>query len=209
MAGIFHKRARLAFLTLGALGAAAAQQPDVPEGIDLSADSFEYDGSTNRIRFRGFRLSQGDLSIEAEEASSTSLESEHSDYLLAGNVRFAVGAAQILSEQAEFSRRGDRLSALELRGSPATFEDRSPTRPDVAAGGANRIVYDAAGGTLSLLDDAWLRLGANEVTGCDLIYDIVAGTFRSGSTECDQPFRIRIARPPEQSRADDPPPDSP
>lgn len=208
MAASFHSRGAVALLALAAAGA-AAQPPVAPEGIDLEAETFEYDGGTSRVNFRGLRLSQGDLRIAADRAVSNSLESDTSEWELEGNVRITIDTATVESDSAHFTMRGNVLSVLDLEGRPATFEDRSPARADVAAGGASRIRYDDSEGTLSLLDDAWLRVGANEITGCDLIFNVDEGTYRSGSAECDQPFRIRILRPSEEAPADDPPPESP
>lgn len=201
-------RAALAALAACTAGIAAAQSVATPDGVDLSADEVAYDGSTSRVEFQGLRLSQGDLRIAAQEATSTSLESENSEWTLR-DVRIEVGTARLTSDRARFSMRDNALTSVELTGEPARFEDPSPPGAEAASGGADRITYDDTARTVSLLDDAWLRVGANEVTGCDLVYDVDEGTFRSGSTECDQPFRIRIARPPEENRADEDPPESP
>ncbi|MBN1237532.1 MAG: hypothetical protein JXB36_03470 [Gammaproteobacteria bacterium] len=199
----------LAALAACSLGVAAAQTPAAPEGLDLSAEEVAYDGGTSRVAFEGLTLRQGDMLIAADHATSTSLESEYSEWTLSGDVRIEVGSARLTSDEAHFTMQDNVLSQLELIGSPATFEDPSPQGAEAASGGANRISYDDAGRSVSLLDDAWLRVGANEVTGCDLVYDVDEGTFRSGSTECDQPFRIRIARPPEENRTEEAPPESP
>lgn len=204
MADFFRNRlghAFLGFVAAGCVGPAAAQPPAVPEGVDLAMDSFAYEGGTSRVNIRGLRLSQGDLNVEAEEATSSALDSGQSEWELRGDVRISLGTAQIESEQARFSIRNGELTTFELIGDPATFEDLDAPEGEAARGGANRLYLDNAARTLSLTEDAWLSVGASEVTGCDLIYDVDAGTFMSGSTQCDQPFRIRMSRPPEDTAA--------
>jgi hypothetical protein len=46
---------------------------------------------------------------------------------------------------------------------------------------------------LSLTDDAWLRIGANEIMSCDLVFDLDAETFSSGATDCGERVRIKPA----------------
>lgn len=198
-------RAFLAGLAACACGTAAAQPLAGPEGVDLSADEVVYDGSTSRVEFAKLELRQGDMLIAADEATSTL---EYSEWVLTGDVRIEVGSARLTSDEARFTMQDNVLSALELTGDPAMFEDPRPAGTEAASGGAQRITYDDAARTVGLLTDAWLRVGANEVTGCDLIYNVDEGTFRSGSTECEQPFRIRIARP-QDGGTDEEPPESP
>lgn len=198
--------AAAAAVLIAVAGTAAGQQIEMPEGGDLVADSFSYEGGTSNVNFEGLRLSQGDLALQADEATSSNFGEEVSEWQLRGDVQITVGTTRIEGSAASFTLTSGELSALELRGDPAVFEDLEPPRSEVAKGGADLVTYDSGAGTLSLLGNAWLQVGANnEWTGCDLIYDINAGTFMSGSTDCDQPFRIRIAPPPEESAAEDSP----
>jgi lipopolysaccharide transport protein LptA len=203
MAGLF-RNALLGLAPVFGLATAAFCQMTTPDGIDIAFDTFAYDGGTSRVEFSGLQMTQGDLRLEADRASSSSLDFERSEWRLTGNVSIEIGATRISSDEARFSIRNNELTLFELLGQPATFEDLDPSSTRVATGGANRLNYDNVERTLSLREDAWLRVGSNEVTGCDLIYDVDAGTFMSGSTECDQPFRIRISRPAEDTAADPP-----
>ncbi|HEX7081039.1 MAG TPA: LptA/OstA family protein [Gammaproteobacteria bacterium] len=204
MAAFSRKLGTLLLVALAGLGAGWAQEPLVPAGSDLVVefDNFTYHGDTSRVDFTGLRLSQGDITVEADSGSANELNYERSEWRLSGNVRIAGGAVRLEGSSAVFSIREKQLQQLELRGDPATFEEVEAGESGGAKGTASRIVYDAAGGRLSLLENAWLSLGSNEIAGCDLIYDIDEETFRSGSTECDRQFRITVS-PAENEDADD------
>ena len=203
MAALFRKALSLLLPVLGAVASAAGQAP--ADGLDVEFDTFAYDGGTSKVEFRGLRLSQGDLRLTADEGTSSSLDFEEGAWELRGDVHITVGSVRISSDEARFTSRNNELTTFDLRGQPATFEDLDPPSAEVATGGADRIFYDHTERTLSLTDNAWLRVGANdELTGCHWIYDVDAGTFMSGSNDCDQPFRIRITRPAEDADTDPP-----
>lgn len=194
---------------IGAAGMAGGQQTSVSSRIEVSAeDGVTYDASTSRVEFRGFRLSAGEIRIEAVRAVASTFDLEESDWQLDGNVRITVGSVEIEGDSSRFAIRDGELSRFELAGEPATFTDLSTSGSRRASGGASRLLFDTAEQQLSLTENAWLSVGSNEVIGCDLIYDLDAQpgepTFRSGSAECDQPFRIRIS-PVEDEGADSAP----
>lgn len=161
-----------------------AQQLAAPPGIGLSADSVSYDGGTSRAEFRGLEISQDDLRIAADHATVDSLDFKRSEWQLRGDVRISVGTTKIASDEALLQIRNDELATVELRGDPATFEDTAPVHAEAVEGRANRLFFDRTKRTLSLTDDAWLRIGANEIKSCDLIFDLDAETFSSGTMDC-------------------------
>ena len=195
---VFGRKLLFSFaLATGIAVAPAAQEVAPPVGIDLSADSLGYQGGSNRVVFAGFQLSEGDKTIEADTASASEYDFEQSEWELSGDVRMSVGPVRLESNTARFRFLDNQLQQIELQGEPAMFERPDPADSRRASGGANRIFYDEVERRLSLIGNAWLSVGSNEVVGCDLVYDIDASgdelTFWSGSTECDERFRIRIS----------------
>jgi lipopolysaccharide transport protein LptA len=179
---------------LSALAAAAgAQSLAAPPGIELSAETFSYDGGTSRVVFQGLKISQKDLSVAADRATVDALDFKRSTWQLRGNVQISVGTAKIASDEALLQVRNNELATVELRGDPATFEDTAPAHAEAVEGHANRLFFDTSKRTLSLTDNAWLRLGANEIMSCDLIFDLDAETFSSGTTDCGERVRIKPA----------------
>lgn len=172
------------------VGTAFAQNGEV---VDIIVrENLSYVGNTGRVDVAGLVITQGDLKIEADKGSASRLDTERSEWRLEGNVRISVRSVRIAGDEAEFSLRDNRLEHFELRGGPATFEDLEPHRAGQARGAAERVTYDVNDEVIGLRGEAEGAVGQNIVVGCDLLYDIGEKTFRSGSSECDRPFQIRI-----------------
>ena len=77
---------RLIALLLLMPGLAAAQAGDLRLPISLDADSTNYDGKSSMLVFRGLRLSQGSIGIEADEGRATKLDFQDSVWRFKGNV---------------------------------------------------------------------------------------------------------------------------
>lgn len=184
-------RLLLGLVALTYLGSAAGQNGE-PEEILFSFGNFSYVGNTSRADVTDLEISQGDLKVQADKGSANRFDFERSEWRLEGNVRIAIGSVRIAGDVAEFAARNNRLEHFELEGSPATFEDLEPHNSGRAHGAAERLTYDSLDAVIGLRGEAELAVGQNVVHGCDLIYDIDEETFRSGSTECERPFRIRI-----------------
>src|SRR5690606_26027172 len=102
-------------------------------------------------------------------------------------------------DSAQFVARDERLERFELRGTPAKFEDLTRGGPEQAFGEAERLVYDAGEGIVSLNGEARIVLGPYAYVGCDLIYEIAAQAARSGSSECEQRLQMIRTSPSEDA----------
>lgn len=173
-----------------ALNAAAAQ--DEPQPISLDAESSVFDRQTNRVEFRRLTISQGDMSIRADEASATGLDFEEGEWQFSGNVSFTLESARINADSAVMTFVDNDLQTAELIGNPATLEDIGDPDVDPVRGGASRLVYDNAAQVMRMLDGAWFASGQNEFRGCDLIYDLEQEKLTSGSSDCGEPVVITI-----------------
>ncbi|HEU4619328.1 MAG TPA: LptA/OstA family protein [Gammaproteobacteria bacterium] len=194
------ERALAALLFVTAAAPIAAQQVATPPGMDLSASFVSYDGGTSRVEFRGLKLSQNDVSIAADSATADTLDFKRSTWTLRGDVRISVATAQISSDEAVLTVRNNKFATIEVRGDPARFEESASARGEKVEGHANRLFFDGAKRTLNLTGDAWLKMGANEIRSCDLIFDLNAQTFSSGATDCgENGVRITTGQP-QQSR---------
>ena len=77
----------IAIVSLCLLNAAVtAQEEDLRLPISLDADSTDYDGKSSMLMFRGLRLSQGNLGIQADEGRASKLDFEDSVWHFSGNV---------------------------------------------------------------------------------------------------------------------------
>ncbi len=185
---------RLAALLL-ACCAAVAQQASEPLPISLDADSSSFDRRSNTVSFEGLRITQGALGIEADKARATGLDFGNSQWRFSGNVRITIDSAKILSDSAELQFLDHQLLSAALRGEPAQFEDVAQETGEPILGYANLFEYDTAQGTIRMTEQAFLSEGPNEISGCDLLYDLGRETITASSSECGEPVRMTIQPP--------------
>ena len=174
---------------------AIAQQGGGSSPISLDADSSSFDRQSNDVIFNGLSITQGDFTIEADEAKASGLDFEKSEWFFQGNVRIAIDSANIEASTAELTFEGHALLVVKLRGNPAVFQDFSAVREETIQGGASLLEFDSVERTLRMTDGAWLSEGSNEFRGCDLIYDIDEEKITSGSSDCGEPILITVLPP--------------
>lgn len=171
---------------------AAAPAQDDPLPISLDAQSSSFDRQTNTVVFQRLTITQGDMSIRADEAVATGLDFEEGEWRFTGNVAFTVESARIDADSAVMTFAANELQTAELVGDPATLEDVGDLDAEPVRGGAARLVYDNTAQVMRMLDGAWFASGQNEFRGCDLIYDLEQEKITSGSSDCGQPVTITI-----------------
>lgn len=182
-------------------------EDDVPPlPISLDADSSSFDRKTGRMVFRGLRITQGGLVIEADEALASGIDFDNSEWRFSGNVRFRIDSATIEADTAEIKFEAHTLLTAELRGDPAVFEDYSATRDELLRGGANRLYYDYIDQTLQMSDGTWFNEGPNEIKGCDLLYDFAQKRVTFGSSDCGERIQITIVPPTDNTEGTAAPP---
>jgi lipopolysaccharide transport protein LptA len=195
---------RLCALTLAVALAAGAQ--DDGEELEFASQSVMLDGPTNMMRAQGPRITQGDLTIMADDALATGFEfDEAGEFRLTGNVRLEVETAVMEADSAVFTFADRQLSRGELEGAPVSFSDTDAATQRSITGRAGKMSYDNVARTLRMTGDASVQLDAREVLGCDLIYDFRAERVTSGSADCEGGFRVRVRRDPAGAAAPDAP----
>jgi lipopolysaccharide transport protein LptA len=205
MAPSFLSIARLCALALAVALAAGAQDEDVEE-LQFSSQSVILDGQTNMMRAQSPRITQGNLTIVADDALATGFEfDEAGEFRLTGNVRMEVDTAVMEADSAVFTFADRRLSRGELEGVPVSFSDRDEASQRSVTGSAGKMSFDNVARTLRMTGDASVQLDAREVLGCDLIYDFEAERVTSGSADCEGGFRVRVRRDPPAAAAPDAP----
>ena len=175
--------------------AALAQPAGGALPISLDADSSSFDRRSNTVTFQGLRISQGALGIQADEALATGLDFDDADWRFTGNVRISIESAKISADVAELRFVKHQLLSAALRGQPARFADVAQETGMPITGRANLFEYDTRNGTIRMTDEAFISEGPNEITGCDLIYDLGRETVTATSSDCGQPVRMTIQPP--------------
>ena len=201
MAYSFHVKTLLGCLALVASAVGVAQDDGDGEALVLDAETISADREANLFRARRPKITQGNLSIEADEATGTSIDfSERSEWRFTSNVRITAGTAVLEADSAVFTFEDERLSRGELSGTPVTFSDFDQVRQTEIQGRAQTMSYDYIARKLRMTGDAWVQRGQTQVLGCDLDYDFAAAerdtglVVTSASDECADRFRVLIER---------------
>lgn len=187
----------LAGLALAA-GAAPPQislpAPDTALPVDLQADFSEFDRKNNRLVFRGLRITQGQLLIQADEATASPADFTDSVWTFTGKVLIRNADTEATCDHAELTFRDNALRTAVLNGTPARFtQPRLDQRPP-AQGRATTLTYDLEAGTIRMDKDAWLSDGTNEITGNEIAYDLRRELVTAGADQSGQ-VRMKITPP--------------
>lgn len=138
--------------------------------IALDAESSEYDRNEDRLLFRRVRITQGDLSIAADQAVANDLDFAASTWEFVGHVELAGQGARILANSASIRFSNHQLVHATAAGAPATFERDASPELRALSGDAEVIDYDALESRLELRGGARLIDGANRFNGHKLVY---------------------------------------
>jgi len=172
---------RLCLLGLGPLLAAgsasgAAVAPALStENINLSADLLNSDARNDvHVMTGNVRITQGDMSMQAEEATVNGLQTDHSHWKFERDVHIRTDAADLKSSTADAVFAGGRIAEATIHGSPATFDQLNAATADKNVHGRAQVIeYDFAKGTVKMTQDVWFSYGGNEFRGDTLIYSLV------------------------------------
>lgn len=183
-------------------GGVAAQEAAGNGGFSFEFDFFSVDAQSNRGEFKGLTITNGTITLAADEATANQVDFEMSEWELRGHVRIAIDSATITASRATFAFADGALVSGELTGQPATLEDSIPAKNETVRATAERISYDNVGQIARMQGDASLTTGTTQMTGCDILYDLRGGTMDSGSEQCSEPFRIKfLPREPEPTES--------
>lgn len=188
---------RMALLLL-ATPAAYAAMPTLAGGeIKLSADVVNSDLRNDvQILSGNVRITQGAMSMEAEQATATDLQSDHTRWTFERAVHIQTAQADLKSSSASAVFAGGQIAEAVIKGSPATFEQRNPTADKNVRGRANVIEYDFAKGIVKLTDDVWFSYGGNEFRGSTVLYNLKDERVTVNSADVNnsgkEPGRVNI-----------------
>src|ERR1700676_4556215 len=135
------------------------------QAISLDAQSSELDYKNNNLLFHKVRITQGNLSVAADQAQATGLDFENSRWVFRGNVKITMDQGQLTSDEAEITFAKKLLSKALVNGNPAAFEQRIAKTGKLAQGRADTIDYDVAKGWVNYSKNDWLSDGQKHVRG--------------------------------------------
>jgi lipopolysaccharide export system protein LptA len=184
---------------------AHAQQQDLDLPISVDADSVDYDGKTSMLMYTGLKLSQGRISVQADEARASSLDFEDSVWHFRGNVVIDGPQGHVECETADVRFQGHELRSARVTGSPATFELRRPDSESPTRAQAQSLVYDFAENVVEFSGDAVITEGGNRISSDYLVYNITEQRIKAQSSG-DGKVRIKYTPDPgarQDEQADD------
>lgn len=166
------RRAGMVLLALLACASSYGQLDDLRLPISLDADSTDYDGKSSMLMFRGLRLTQGSIGVEADEGRASKLDFEDSVWHFAGNVVIDTENGHIECETADLKFTGHELRLATITGAPASFEMTRPGNDMVTYAEAGRLEYDFDTGVVEFSDQATITEGGNQISSNYLVYNI-------------------------------------
>jgi len=174
----------IAIVSLLLATGAAAQFTEFDPKLDMTidADSSIYDGKTSTIIFKGLHLSQGLISIQADEARVRNKELEDSNWQFSGNVIIDVDNGHIECESANLKFDKFKLKLAVVTGSPATYRLTQREDGAVTHAEAGHLSYRVDLGIIEFSDNAVITDGDNQFSSNFLVYNIAEQRIRADST---------------------------
>ncbi len=166
------RRFSIALAALLLCSSSFGQNDDLRLPISLDADSTDYDGKSSMLMFRGLRLTQGSIGIEADEGRASKLDFEDSVWHFAGNVVIDTKNGHIECDTADLKFTGHQLRLATITGSPASFEMRRPNSNQVTYAEAGRLEYDFDAGVVEFSEQATITGDGNQISSNYLVYNI-------------------------------------
>ena len=178
-------------------GLAIAQVPDLDMRLpmDIDADNTTIDGKNSMIVFNGLRLTQGRISIQADEGRATRMELEDSYWHFSGNVVIDVGTGRIQCDSAELYFDEFRLRNAIVTGTPAIYDLQRAGTDEVTHAEAGRLDYNLDTGIIRFSQEATITEGGNQITSNVLVYNIAEQRINADSTGAED-GRVRITYTP-------------
>jgi lipopolysaccharide transport protein LptA len=179
------------FLHLLLLSAPAlAQITDLRLPISLDADSTNYDGQSSMLMFRGLRLSQGNIGIEADEGRASKLDFQDSVWRFSGHVIIDVENGHIEADAADLQFSDHQLKLATIEGTPATFEMKRPGSEEVTYAEAGRLKYNLSTGVIEFSDEAKITESGNQISSSFLVYNITERRINAQSSGDEEKVKI-------------------
>lgn len=192
---------RLIAILLLLPGMSLAQITDLRLPISLDADSTNYDGKNSMLMFRGLKLSQGTIGIEADEGLASKLDFQDSTWRFSGNVVIDIENGHIECNSADLQFLEHQLVLATIAGSPATFELRRTESDQVTYAEAGRLKYDLNTGIIEFSDDVTITEDGNQISSSFLVYNIAEQRINAESLG-DGENRVKITYTPRDPTED-------
>jgi lipopolysaccharide transport protein LptA len=140
--------------------------------ISLDADYSGYDGKAGVLTFKGLRLTQGSIGIEADEGKASKLDFADSTWQFSGHVIIDIDGTHIECDGADLQFVNHELKIAVIKGTPATFLLRGEADAEVTEGQAGQLTYNFKEGIVEFKDQASITQSGNRISSNYLVYNI-------------------------------------
>lgn len=171
-------------------GPVFAQLSDLRLPISLDADSTDYDGKSSMLMFRGLKLSQGNIGIEANEGRASKLDFQDSVWRFSGRVIIDVENGHIEADAADLQFSDHQLKWATIEGTPATFELKRPGNDEVTYAEAARLKYNLETGIIEFSGEAKITESGNQISSSYLVYNIAEQRINAQSSGDESKVKI-------------------
>ena len=200
----------LILIALAGSSMAHAQLTDSRLPISLDADFLDTDISSNMMTFRGLRLNQGAISIEADTGRASKLDFNDSTWQLVGNVSIVVESGRIDCESANLEFGNNQLRVANINGTPAKFELTRGDEDITTYAEAEVLRYDLEAEAIEFSGNAKIVEGGNQIASGFLVYNIRERRIQAQGSEEDD-GKVKITFTPgsdadEEAPSGEPPP---
>ena len=155
--------------------------------------------------FKGLRLTQGSIGIEADEGRASKLDFQDSVWQFSGHVIIDVDNGHIECDSADLKFQDNQLKLATITGTPATFEIQRPGSDEKTYAEAHKLKYNLDSDIVEFSGDAVLREGGNQVASSFLSYNIAERRFNAQSSgDGDDKVRITYTPKPEPQAEETP-----
>ena len=192
----------LALILLAPLAHAQLYDENSRLPISLDADFLNTDIDSSIVSFRGLRLNQGAMSIEADEGQASDLNFNESTWNLSGNIVIVVGNSRIECDNADLEFGDNMLKVASIGGAPATFELSRAGSEETTYAEAGILRYDVDAGSIEFSDNARIVEGGNQIASGSLVYNIRERRFQAQGSDTDD-GKVKITWTPGDPEQDD------
>jgi lipopolysaccharide transport protein LptA len=153
--------------------------------------------------FRGLRLSQGSIGVEADEGRASKLDFQDSVWRFEGNVIIDVDNGHIECSSADLQFLEHELRLATIRGTPATFEVRRPDSDETTFAQAGLLKYNLDTGIIEFSEEAVFTEGGNQIASSFIAYNINERRINAQSSG-DGDDKVKITFTPQSDAAGTP-----
>jgi lipopolysaccharide export system protein LptA len=168
--------------------------------VVIDADQTHYDGKSSMLQFKGLRLTQGSLGIQADLAHASRMDFDDSVWRFSGNVVFDLDGGHVECDSADLEFSDFELRVATIEGSPASFEFLREGNTELTYASADKLHYDVAKGVIQFSGNATVTEGGSQIASESLVYNVTEQRVAASGNGSD---RVKVIFKPPAATTDE------